>query len=117
MYTSIFLQTSDISEKYQLLCGLYEFYCTFIFKSQVVEEFVMVFDVLLPTLTPVDTLPQAKLYVVCGNSTIMHTQINLINIKNINGYIPTVVLLKVHKLVRAEVVSKGLLFPAHNAVM
>jgi hypothetical protein len=78
-----------------------------------VEEFVMVFDVLLPTLTSVDTLPQAKLHVVCGNTTIMHTQTNLINIKNINGYISIVVLLKV----RAEVVSKGLLFPAHNAVM
>jgi hypothetical protein len=81
------------------------------------EVFVMVFDVLLPTLTSVDTLPQAKLYVIWVNITIMHTQINLINMKNINSYISNVVLLKVHKLVRAEVVSKGLIFPAQNAVM
>jgi hypothetical protein len=117
MHMSIFLQTSDISQKDRLLCGVYEFHRTFIFQSQVVEVFVMVFDVLLPTVTSVDTLPQAKLYVIWGNITIIHTQMNLINIKNINSYISTVVLLKVHKLVSAEVVSKGLLFPAHDAVM
>jgi hypothetical protein len=61
---SIFLQTSDITQKDQLLCGVYEFYCTFIFQSKVVEVNVMVFDILPPAIITFDTLPQAKLYVM-----------------------------------------------------
>jgi hypothetical protein len=77
----------------------------------------MVFGVLLPTLISFDTLPQAKLYVIWGNITVTHTQMNLINLNNINTYISTVVVLNVHKLVKGEATPYGLLFPAHNAVM
>jgi hypothetical protein len=112
---SIFLQTS-VTEKDQLLRGVYEFYCTSIFQSKVVEVNVMVFDILLPTLISFDTLPQAKLYVIWGNIIVIHTQKNLINLKNINSYIYTVILLKVHKLIKVQVVSDGLFFSAHNMI-
>jgi len=57
-------------------------------------------------------LPQAKLYVIWGNITVIlvHTKTNLIILKHINRYISTVVLLKVHKLVKGEIVSEGLFF-------
>ena len=35
-----------------------------------------------------------------GNITVIHTQMNLINLKNINSYISTVILLKGYKLVK-----------------
>jgi hypothetical protein len=70
----------------------------------------MVFDMLLPTLISFDTLPQDKLYVIWGNITVIHIQMNLIHLKNINSYISTVILLKVHKLVKVQVISEGLFF-------
>lgn len=108
-YVNIFANI-DITEKDQLLCGVYDFYCTFIFRSKVVEVIVMVFDMLLPTLISFDTLPQDKLYVIWGNITVIHIQMNLIHLKNINSYISTVILLKVHKLVKVQVISEGLFF-------
>jgi len=83
------------------------------FQSKVADITVIVFDVLLPILISFDRLPQAKLYVIWGNITVIHTHTNLINLKQINSYISTVVLLKVRvqKLVKGEVVSDGL-FPS-----
>ena len=77
---------------------------------------VIVLDVMLSILISFDGLPQAKLYVIWGNITVIHTQTNLIKLKQIKSYISTAVLLKVRKFLEGEFLQRDF-FPVHNAVM